>query len=197
MAKADTEKLDSPNIERVIAYLAEKGSTKKTACQMLGISYNTTRLDKLIESHKTKKAKDAERRAEKRGKPATKEELSFIIVEYLEGRSIAEISRNIYRGTTFINNVLDEYGVPKRESGNNYFRPAIIPEASVADSLKEGELVYSAKYDCLAKIVKEVPCKSGKAYSIYLNSERYKEFAYQPVWELASLQHIREKGIDI
>ena len=191
----DNEKLDDASLERVIKYLAEKGATKKAACQMLNISYNTTRLDRLIETYKEKKIKDAERRLEKRGTPASKEETSFIITEYLEGVTVDSISRSLYRGVSFIHNVLEFYGIPKRNSSPDYFHPTLIPEISMADTFEPGETVYSARYDCLARVVKEVACPSGKTYRIYLKSERFREFAYQPVWELASLRHLRAEGI--
>lgn len=196
-AKNYDEKLDDVSIERVIKYLSEKGATKKVACQMLNIAYNTSRLDKLIETFKTKREQDALRRAEKRGKPATKEEISYIITEYLNGATLDSISKSLYRGTTLIKNILEEYSVPQRASSPDYFRPELIPDGAVSEGFLEGETVYSARYDCLAKVIKEVPCSSGKAYSIWLNSDRYREFAYQPVWELASLRRLREAGIPL
>jgi hypothetical protein len=195
-ADRDSENLDDASMERVIKLLAEKG-TKKAACQVLNISYNTARLDKLIEAYKEKKIKDAERRLEKRGKPATKEEVSFIVTEYLEGATVDSISRSLYRGVSFIHNILEFYGIPKRNSSPDYFHPALIPEAGMVDDFAVGERVYSARYDSLADIIKEVPCPSGKTYRIYLRSERFREFAYQPIWELASLRHLRAEGIQI
>lgn len=195
-AERQDERLDDVSIEKAIKFLEDKG-TKKGACQILNISYNTTRLDKLIETYKEKKIKDAERRASKRGTPATKEEIAFIVTEYLEGATIDSISKSLFRGNTFINNVLEFYGIPKRNTSPDYFHPALIPEVSMSDSFKEGEVVFSARYDCLATIAKEVMTKSGKAYRIWLKSNRYNESAYQPVWELASLRHLREEGINI
>jgi len=190
----DSEKLDDASMERVIKLLSEKG-TKKACCAILNISYNTTRLDRLIEAYKDKKVKDAERRLEKRGKPASKEEASFIITEYLEGATVDSISKSLFRGVQFVHNILEFYGIPKRNSSPDYFHPALIPEISMAESFEPGEIVYAARYDSLAKVVKEVACPSGKTYRIYLKSERFREFAYQPVWELASLRHLRAEGI--
>ncbi len=79
---ADSERLDDASMERVIELLDKKG-TKKEACEILGITYNTTRLASLIEKYKEKKAKDAERRAEKRGKPASQGEIDYIVSTYL------------------------------------------------------------------------------------------------------------------
>ena len=55
----DDEKLDATNLEKVIALLEpEEGKpiSKKDACAILNISYNTARLASLIEKHKEKKA---------------------------------------------------------------------------------------------------------------------------------------------
>ena len=195
---AEDEKLDDANIQKVIALLeAEKPITKKDACAMLNISYNTTRLDKLIEGYKTKKALDAKRRAEKRGKPATLEEAQYIITEYLEGKPIDAISKGTYRGTTFVKNILEKYGVPERLSSPDYFHPSLIPEQAMRESFLVGEHVYSARYDSMAVIKAEIPHKEGKVYRIWLEDERWQQYAYQPIWELASLQHIRDAGIVI
>ncbi len=196
--KSNTEeKLDDASLERVIKYLEEPKATKKMACQMLNISYNTSRLDKLIETFKNKKIKDAERRAEKRGKPASPEEISFIVVEYLSGTTIDSISKSLFRGATFIASVLETYAVPKRNTSTNYFKPQLIPEEAIREDFRIGEVVYSARYDSLAKIVEEVKSKQGRAYRIWLSGEKWLEFASQPVWELASLQKLRDIGIKI
>jgi hypothetical protein len=51
------EKLDDNNIQRVIDALNSKEPiTKKVACEMLNISYNTTRLSKIIASYHEEKA---------------------------------------------------------------------------------------------------------------------------------------------
>jgi hypothetical protein len=193
----EDERLDDPNLERAIKYLAEKGATKKNACQMLNISYNTARLDKLLSAYKERKIKDAERRAEKRGKSATPEEKAYIITEYLSGATIDSISKALFRGVIFIKSILEYYDVPLRKSSPDYFHPELIPEGAMADSFVEGECVYSVRYDCLATIIKEAVSKQGRCYMIWLKGENQKQFAYQPVWELASLRKLREEGIQI
>ncbi len=190
----DDEKLDDATLERVIAYLKEKGATKKAACGMMNISYNTTRLDKLIEMYLKRKEDNARRRKEKVGKPATKEEISYVITEYLSGNTITDISKSIYRGTTFVHSILRDYAVPERNTSVDYFRPKMIPEEAVRIEFAVGETVYSARYDTLAKIVGEKPHKEGKVYQVWLKGD-WQQFAYQPAWELASLAKLREEGI--
>ena len=99
MAKKDDERVNDAGIERVIAYLETKGATKKGACEMLNITYNTTRLDKLINVYKEKKVYEAERRAKNRGKPATDGEVTFVIEGYLQGRSVEALANYLQKQT--------------------------------------------------------------------------------------------------
>lgn len=191
---ADDENLTDTAFERVISLLAaEKPITKKVACEMLRISYNTARLDKLLQTYKDKKDIDAKRRAEKRGTPATKQEITYIIGEYLEGTTIDSICKSLYRGPTFVKNVVEELGLPERSPGHSYFRPELIPDKSVKDRFGLGEKVYSARYASLARIDSESINKEGiPVYRIYLLHDNQKQYAYQPVYELASLEHLKE-----
>ncbi len=195
----DSERLDDASIERVIKYLGEKGATKKNACAILNIAYNTTRLDKLIEGYKFKKEEDARRRSEKRGKPATIQEIDYVVTEYLAGQPISKIAAQIYRGTTFVNSILEEYAVPQRNNSQDYFHPKLIPEEASREAFVVGEKVYSARYDTLAEVEKELD-KLGpngeKVYRVYLRGD-WQQYANQPAYELASLQKLRTAGINI
>jgi hypothetical protein len=189
----ETERLDAVHIEKVIDLLENKG-TKKDACQILGIAYNTTRLGTILEKYKENKARDAAKRAEKRGKPASQAEIAYAIQSYLEGDTVDSISKALFRGATFITGILHRYAVPIRQSAHSYFKPELIPDAAVRSEFKLNEKVYSARYDSLARIDKEF---SKGVYRIYLLSDRWLEYAYQPAEELASLEHLREEGINI
>lgn len=192
---SENEKLDDNSIERVMKYLREPKATKKIACQMLNISYNTSRLDKLIEQYIEKKVADAKRRAEKRGKPATEAEVAFVISEYLEGNSIDGISKSLFRGTTFVKSILDKYAVPERNSSPDYWHPKLIPEEGMRERFKVGEKVWSAKYDCLVEITKELFQKGLWVYQIYMLKDM--QYGYQPAHELASLDKLREAGVRV
>lgn len=196
--RSDSERLDTAHMERVILLLEPKDGTKsitkKEACNILNISYNTTRLGTLIEKYKEGKAKDAAKRAEKRGKPATEAEITYAIQSYLEGNTVDSISNSLYRGANFVNSILEQYNVPRRKVGHSYFRPALIPDAAIRSEFKIGEKVWSARYDCLAKI--EGIFKPGQ-YRIYLLDEKHSQYAYQPAEELASLEHLRKIGVNV
>mgnify|MGYP000037034743 CR=1 FL=1 len=198
---SDDEKLDANNLEKVIALLEPEAPTKpiskKDACAILNISYNTTRLAKLIETYKAKKLANAEKRKALRGKPATPGEISFIISEYLEGSPVDGISEKTYRSVSFVRGILDEYNVPIRARAHNYFKPELIPEGAMKDRFSVGEVVYSARYDSVAKIQEELRQKGQWVYRIWLMSDKWQQCAYQEAAELASLEHLRKAGVNI
>lgn len=197
--KNENERLDDAHMERVIAGLEQdKPITKKEACQILGIAYNTTRLGTLIEKYKDGKARDAKRRAELRGKPATQDEIVYIISSYLEGETIDGLSKSTFRSTGFVNTILEKYNVPLRARAHDYFRPELIPDGAVRTRFDLGEVVYSVRYDSIARIeTEQLSDKHGYVYRIWLLSERQLQYAYQEACELASLQHLRDMGVKI
>lgn len=197
----EDERLDATNMEKVIALLepAEgKPITKKLACELLNISYNTTRLTKLIDEFKARKERDAKMRASKRGKPRTDDEVMYTIQEYLNGVAVSVIAEELYRTAGFVNSILEDYSVPKRASSYDYFKPELIPEGAMRDRFAVDEIVYSARYDSTAKVDKESVSKDGEfIYRIWLLAEKWKQFSYQPASELASLEHLKKLGIKI
>lgn len=200
-ATKENDLLTTANIERVIALLEPvegKPASKKDCCAILGIAYNVTRLASIIEKHKEAKARDASRRAALRGKPATQDEITYVIQEYLEGNTVDAISKATYRGTTFVKAILEKYSVPVRAASTNYFKPELIPEGAQRSRFLVGEVVYSARYDSIARIDAEQPHPvHGFAYRVYLLAERWQQCAYQPTEELASLAHLRELGVKV
>jgi hypothetical protein len=202
-SELEQELMTEANILRVISLLDPKQEgakpiTKKDACQILGMAYNTTRLATILEEFKAKRDRDTQRRAALRGKPATLEETKYIIQEYLEGATVDAISKSTYRGTTFIRGILDQYAVPIRVPGHTYFTPELIPDGAVRSRFAVGEVVYSARYDSTARIDTEQPHPQyGWIYRIWLLSDKWLQAANQPAEELASLQHLRELGVRI
>ena len=85
------ENLSDANIRRVVHALKEEGITKKSACEMLNISYNTTRLNRIIEEFEDQENYVSTRKAQNRGKPASKQEIKEVIQDYIEGDNISDI----------------------------------------------------------------------------------------------------------
>lgn len=197
-ARSDDERLDDVHMQKVVSALeSDKPITKKDACAILNISYNTARLDKLIIAYKERKEHEAKRRAEKRGTAATIEEINYVVSEYLEGKSIDGIAKGIYRGNTFVKAIIDRYGVPERKSSPDYFKPNLIPDAAMRERFSVGEKVYSARYDSMATIRAEFKNKDEYYYRLWLEDEAWQQFCFQPASELASLEHLRAAGISI
>ena len=199
----EEERMTDSNLSRVIRLLepteeGKKPITKKDACQMLGMTYNTTRFATIIEQFKERQRRTAEQRAKLRGKAVTKDEKIFIIQEYLSGSTIDAITKSTYRGVTIIKQVLDEYSVPLRIPGQNYFNPQLIPDGAVRDKFEVGEVVWSARYGSLAKIYSEkLDPKHGHIYHMWLMDDKWRQYCWQPHYELASLQQIRELGVQV
>ena len=198
----EEERMTDSNLSRVIRLLepedGKKPITKKEACQMLGMAYNTTRLATILEQFKERQRRTAEQRAKLRGKAVTKDEKIFIIQEYITGSTIDAITKSTYRGVTIIKQVLDEYSVPLRIPGQNYFNPQLIPDGAARDKFEVGEVVWSARYGSLAKIYKEkLDPKHGHIYHMWLMDDRWRQYCWQPAYELASLQQIRELGVQV
>ena len=198
----EEEKMTDSNLSRVIRLLepeeGKKPITKKDACQMLGMAYNTTRLATILEQFKERQRRTAEQRAKLRGKAVTKDEKIFIIQEYLTGSTIDAITKSTYRGVTIIKQVLDEYSVPLRIPGQNYFNPQLIPDGAARDKFEIGEVVWSARYGSLAKIYSEkLDPKHGHIYHMWLIDDKWRQYCWQPYYELASLQQIRELGVQV
>lgn len=200
-SQIEQERMTDTNLQRVIGLLdpkvpGTKPITKKEACQILGMAYNTSRLDSILQQFRDRQQRDSERRAALRGKPATADETAYIIREYVQGETVESISRSTYRGTEFIKRILEDNHIPKRNSSHDYNRPQLIPDGAVRDKFEVGETVYSARYDSTAKIVGEQAHATwGWVYRLWLTNDKWLQYAYQPACELASLKHLEPLGV--
>jgi len=222
--KKDHENLSDSNISKVIALLsAETPISKKVACDMLNIAYNTARLQRIIDDYEDKKEYKALRKKQNRGRGATDAEICEAVERYLSGDSIAEIASGLFRSSGFVRSLIERVGVPKveRESG-----VAVLPESCVAESFSPGEIVWSAVYQKPARIDHEVSIDyqaekagfvdvnyekkySSKCYGIYIlediredmdkwaNVEKGGFSAYSLAYDLGKLAHLEKYGVDL
>ena len=211
------EKLDDKNIQRVIDALnEEKPITKKEACEMLHINYNTPRLSKIINAYRDEKAYRQKIMDRNRGKPATKDEKKEIISQYLTGMSITAIAKVMYRSTPFIKSFIDNTGVPTRVAEGEEF---IVPDECVKEEFKIGEWVWfndnhpNARGGKAGKIVRDLTPSAKaakenecKCYAIhYWTGIVWQEDFWAPWWpgikrwkshigklsyEIGSIQHL-------
>ena len=196
--KGESELLSDSRIETAISMLEPsnpetKPASKKDVCAFLGIAYNTARLDSIIKEYKEKKARDAAKRKEKRGTPATPEEVRYCLQAYLvEGLAISNIADTLYRSTEFVNLVLSQSGVTFRPVSHDYFKPSVISDADARDRFSIGEVVYNSRYNvnCIIKGETEHP-KYGYVYKVWLLGD-YQQFAYTAVYDLGSLDILKK-----
>lgn len=194
----DSEDLSESNLEKVIGLLeSDKPCTKKEACAILRITYNTTRLNTIIENYKAKKKRTAELKAQKAYTPATQSEIEYCVTAYLGGSTVSSIAEDLYRSASFVDAVLRKTETPRRSVGWSYNTPELIPESAQRDEFAVGEKVWSARYESMARIKYEVSSNKhpSKVYAIYLEDEKWQQNAYQPAEELASLEHLTKYGI--
>lgn len=130
--------------------------TKKAACEILNISYNTTRLDRIIEDYLEREEYTARRKKANRGKPASQAEIAEAVIDYLTGDNISSIAKQLYRSPSFVKTMLERVGVPERPATKDAVDYDIIPEECSSEDFAIGELVWSAKYHSLARIDAEL-----------------------------------------
>tara|TARA_R100001463_G_scaffold92303_1_gene147054 strand:+ start:135 stop:845 length:711 start_codon:yes stop_codon:yes gene_type:complete len=156
------EDLSDVNIKRVLAAL-EDGATKKVACEMLRISYNTTRLNNILTEFQEEQDRIADRKARNKGKPAQQHEIQRAITDYIEGDNITDIAKNLYRSAAFVKGIIDRVGVPRRPVGDEKASEVLLPDACLKEEFHEGEIAWSSRY--------HMPCIIGKEWTIeYQNS---------------------------
>lgn len=222
--KKDHENLSESNISKVITLLnGETPISKKVACDMLNIAYNTTRLQRIIDDYQDKIEYREVRKKQNRGRGATNEEIREAVERYLSGDSIAEIAKGLFRSSGFVRSLIERVGVPKveRESGIS-----ILPESCIGESFAPGEIVWSAVYQKPARVDYELSVdyqaeKAGfsdvnyekkygsKCYAIYIMEEVREEAdkwanidkggyaAYSLAYDLGKLSHLKKYGVDL
>jgi predicted Zn-ribbon and HTH transcriptional regulator len=187
------ENLSDSYIERVIRLLeAEKPITKKEACEILNISYNTTRLTNIIEGYKKRKETEQRLKNKNKGKPATEEEIRTIIINYLEGKNISEISKLIYRSASFVKGIIDRLGVPQKSIGDEKYTTSILPDECVRTEFTPKQIVWSAKYHAPCEIVEEVV--NSVDYETKYASKCYKIYVFEPMDEALELYPNKKGG---
>ena len=198
--KKEHEKLDEATIERVISLLeAAPPITKKEACEILNISYNTTRLNSIIGEHQEKITRRKNNYAKKKGTPLDTFEITNIVKWYLQGQEVSEIAASIFRPTPMVTRTIENLGVPKRPRGKTNYVPTILPEECILKETKPGDIVWSAFYDAAAEVIKQtgVSRNGSPVYRIYVLQESESRrkagfYAHQPIEELGSLAHLNK-----
>jgi hypothetical protein len=229
--KKDYENLSPTNVENVRILLnpstSEKPITKKQACDILNIAYNTTRLSAIIEQHIEQKEYVKKRKGSLRGRPATNAEINEACTSFLGGDTISDISKRLFRSAGFVRAILERVGVPSRPNNKEErLTPHYFPDECVATDFKFGEVAWSATYHGTV-VVRErldleyLATKKGMVnidyeakyacpcYAIYVIQKIDSEDtnfssvqsggfnAYVPAYELGKLEHLKKYGVSL
>jgi hypothetical protein len=211
------ENLTQANITKVIELLnptdGSKPITKKEACAILNIAYNTTRLGNIITEHHEMMDFRARRKAQNRGKAATPAEIEDTIKRYLEGDNVSDIAKALYRSPAFVKAIIDRIGVPQKLAMTDYEgrRNALLPEQCVAEEFQPKEKVWAIRQNYPAIVEREIQPEKAeeRGYKVYLvyTIEAQQEdlektyfphlsFAGKyhaiPAYDMGSLRHLRE-----
>ena len=204
-----------------------KPITKKEACDILNIAYNTTRLTNIIEEYNDQKEYTKSRKSSLRGRPATDAEISEACTSFLGGDTITDISKRLFRSAGFVRAILERVGVPSRPANKEErLNPHYFPDECVSDDFGYGETAWSATYHSTV-IVKErltpehLGAKKGMTvvdyeskygcpcYAIYVIQKVESEdtffssvqsggfSAYAPAYELGKLLHLEKYGVNL
>ena len=170
------ENLTQANISKVIELLnptdGSKPITKKEACGILNIAYNTTRLGNIITEFHEMQEFRAKRKAQNRGKAATPQEIQTTVQMYLEGDNISEIAKALYRSPAFVKGIIDRIGVPQKLAMTDYQgrREAMLPEQCVAEEFQPEERVWAIRQNYPAIVKRELrpELADERGYKVYL-----------------------------
>jgi hypothetical protein len=203
-----------------------KPISKKEACDLLNIAYNTNRLEKILSEHEENKSYTAKRKKAVRGTKAADHEIRGAVTEYLGGDSISTIAKGLYRSPAFVKSLLARVGVPTKPTTiEERLAFAYLPEACVAESFEKDDIVWSAKYHAPAYIKEEISVSyqaekmgyedtnyekkyGSKCYAIYVLQAMEQDIdmvvpnvggfcAYSLAYDLGSLKHLENYGIDL
>ena len=232
LKKKSHEKLTQQNIQHVINLLnptdsSTKAITKREACNILNISYNTTRLNKIIEDYHEQKEYRSRRVSQNRGRAARPDEIQDIIKEYLSGENVSNIAKGLYRSPAFVKSILERIGVPQRPTRTeDRMQEYFLPEECVAEDFEVGEIVWSANHHAPAVIEKKlsIEYQNSKAgiqtvdyvskygancYNIHVRQKASGEadlwdipdiggfYAFALAYDLGKLSHLTEYGINL
>lgn len=104
---------------RQVKWHLKKGDTKKRCCELLGIAYNTKRLQTIIDEFDAQQERIAELKKKARNKKFTDQEKKSIADAYLNGDSQAAIAERYYVSAPRIKKILLEMNVPIRSRKKN------------------------------------------------------------------------------
>ena len=204
------ENLTETNIQHVYELLNQDSPiTKKEACNILNISYNTTRLNKILQDYLETVEYRERRKAHNKGKGATEVEIKQVVNFYLEGSNVSDIAKALYRSPAFIKGIVERLGIPQKLPQTDYEgrRNAMLPEQCVAEEFEGGERIWAVRqnFPAIVKklhattdgtnfyLVDTIECTQEDLKDTYFPHLEYAGKQYcLASWEMGSLRHLHK-----
>tara|TARA_B100000927_G_scaffold81156_1_gene65022 strand:+ start:5753 stop:6289 length:537 start_codon:yes stop_codon:yes gene_type:complete len=97
-------------------------------------------------------------KAKLRGKPATDDDIRFVVQRYITGENVSNIASSMYRSPAFVKSIIERIGVPMKLPEGDYEgrRNAMLPDQCVAEEFEVGEVVWAIRKNYPAKIIREI-----------------------------------------
>jgi len=184
------EKLDDVNVKAVIKAMgAEAPCSRKEACQMLNITYNSTRLTRIIEEYEAKVAYRRKQRTAMRKVPITTSDKKAIVQGYVGGESLKEITDTSFRSLAVVKKILEEFNLPTHTESR-----VLIEAEQTSEEYEKGDLVFSAKYSEYCEVIGKAADSEehGAVYKLYVLGTHCM-YAYQPYYELIDLRKAQDE----
>lgn len=180
MSKATTKKDEIPESKiRQVIWMLKVGKTKKACCEFLGISYNTTKLQKLIDDLRAKEQREKELKEKAKNLELTEAIRKDIAFSYINGEAQSSIAARYYISPQRVKKVLLEMNVPIRARSKNGEAKTehIVQDLDV--KLCKGDRVFYGKENCFAYIIEVVD--EEYAEKLRQGRQRYVEtYAWTP-----------------
>lgn len=179
----------------------ENGETKKSQCAILGIAYNTKRLDTLLDDYLSAKQRRIEMRKKVRKQPVTDQDIADWTLMYLQGSPLVEISESYYRTAGMVRSKLEKLGVWGLMSTESVspLNPPMVNDELMEEDFELGEVVFVPGYKAVG-IIKHCygPSKSEgiNQYRIYLAGSRERNI-YCNAYDLGSLRPLAAAGVKV
>ena len=200
MARAKKPEISEATYELVIETRDAGNVTKKRLCEMLGIAYNTKRLDTLLEDFEAEKEHRKAMMKKMRTKSISEQDVAGFVEDYLTGESLVEIAKRSYRSPALIRRRLEMAGVwgLRFQETPNPLDPHLVPDECMSETFEVGQKVWVPGYRCLGE-VKNIYTNQPDgvdAYRVYLLSERERNVTFK-AYNLGSLVHIEKLGVNL
>lgn len=199
MARRKPVDISEERYEEALA-AREQGTTKKAQCEILGIAYNTKRLDTLLEEYLDEKAHRKEMVKKFRSKPITQQDDINFVEAYLLGDSFDDMAKRFYRSTALIKRRLDMAGVTglRFVDSANPRNPKAVPDEAMAESFEIGQKVWVPGYKCLGEVKRVFTGQPDgvAAYRVYLlDSSKHRNVTYK-AYDLGCLKFLENLGVN-